>query len=885
MSTIEIDPMSQINLPADSSYLFSLADQAKTTSLTGINGAQYLNTAAVTNMQGMFSDTSINPDISTWNTAKVTNFAKMFQYNQVANPDVSRWNVASALNFSYMFNDAKSARPNTAAWENHNFGVDFSHMFEGCPTDLINLVGLIIDRNSRNDAAFFTEAPTNLVAGGNYDGIFHYPFWNTDIIRFTGNNYGVYNNEGILKGADVETYGYNWEPFLTNGVVSTKKPVLINLSPGSSKTGQAPTPGFTITVDGSNVFARDWVEGSLSTAAADYNLPGSYPVTMGDLRLKADKEAEYVLVPINTASWEITGIKPSDTFIEFGQVDTTKIGLRTVELHLCNTSALPQSVLVSTPKGFTVDKTILNIPNSDSIDCAPSSQDQTILIHPEEGLVNGSYTGDLIITPEQGDPIPVHLHVEAIGKERDTKVEIVPSQTFTTETEELIPGTLSAKVSDAPQGAIVKWYKYDESSYSSNWVEVEDATGDKLPVKVTNVEQKYRVNVEKTQGGILATTDFTVPKGKAMKREVTLTPDAALSGTLEVGASGVLTAKVTNPPASKLTYKWYVTEPNSYYNQEYTTEVATLKVTLNRKGDYSYKVQAVNELGTVIGESKLELSNVTPPSLTVDSNPNNLDQYAATQQVKVTYSAGENGPEEVIYRWTVDGKAIDQTTDNALINRDKQAHEVKVEAVANGKVVASATTTVPARQVRKLTNVHVNQQTVDDKVVFTPEFNPVTYKVEPGTVKYTWTVGSKKYEGNQYSTLTLDKAALEGVTFVGFNADSDFLQASGSTTYSADTTPTDNGSGNETPDNDTDNNGTDATTPSDDKSNTDTTNTTGNSGTDTATPSDDNNDAKTGANSGSTTGTALFITLVVILAILGAIGAASNGAANNLFRR
>lgn len=847
LTTIKIGPASKINLPADSSYLFSLADSSQATSLTTIDGAQYLNTGAVTTMQGMFAETSIDPDVSTWDTSKVTNFSKMFQHNQVANPNVTAWNVRNATDFSYMFNNAKSARPNTATWVNGNY-VNVSHMFDGCPTNMINITGLHFGSDTGStEAAFHTGAETTLVSH-QYDisalSIYQ-------MVKFAGSNYTLYDAKGNAHNTNVENANFSWGEVYSNGVVSNKKPVLVSINSGSGKTGQAPKPAFTVAADGAEVLSREWVEGSLSTTATDNNSPGSYPITMGTLRLKPEKAAEYILVPINTASWEITGISATSSFIDFGEIDTTKPDMQAKGLQLCNTGAFPQNVTITAPKNFTVNTT------SVSIDSNSCSGDSEITILPKAGLLNGDYTGDLVITPEQGSPVTVRLHAIAIGKAQDTKVAVTASPAFTAETEELTTGTLTAKVTGAPQDTVVKWYKYDESSYSSNWVDVEDAAGDKLPVKVTNIEQKYRVNVEKTQGGILATTDFTVPKGKAMQREVTLTPDAALSSTLEVGTSGVLTAKVTNPPASKLTYKWYVTEPNSYNNQEYTTEVPTLDANLSEDGDYTYTVQVVNELGTVIGENKLELSTATPPSLTVDSNPNNLDQYAATQQVKVTYAAGENGPEEVTYRWTVDGKAIDQTTDNALINRDKQAHEVKVEAVANGKVVASATTTVPARQVRKLTNVHVSQQTVDDKVIFTPEFNPVTYKVEPSTVKYTWTVGSKKYEGNQYSTLTLDKAALEGVTFVGFNADSDFLQASGSTTYSAGTTPTDNGSGAETPDPDEAEliniiSGT-------------------------------NHDGeKTDSNSGSSTpGTTFIIALVVILAILGTIGAAINGAANN----
>lgn len=56
----------------------------------------------------MFDDaTTANPDVSNWNTSKVTNMAGMFAYTLVANPDVSNWDVSNVEHMNYTFNGEK----------------------------------------------------------------------------------------------------------------------------------------------------------------------------------------------------------------------------------------------------------------------------------------------------------------------------------------------------------------------------------------------------------------------------------------------------------------------------------------------------------------------------------------------------------------------------------------------------------------------------------------------------------------------------------------------------------------------------------------------------------------------------------------------------------
>ena len=51
-------------------------------------------------MTSMFEDTNFGGDLSGWNTAQVTSFARMFaDNNAMEDPGLSNWNTASALDF------------------------------------------------------------------------------------------------------------------------------------------------------------------------------------------------------------------------------------------------------------------------------------------------------------------------------------------------------------------------------------------------------------------------------------------------------------------------------------------------------------------------------------------------------------------------------------------------------------------------------------------------------------------------------------------------------------------------------------------------------------------------------------------------------------------
>ena len=65
----------------------------------------------VTDMSSMFEDTLFSGDLSGWNTAKVTSFARMFADNlAVQDPGLSTWKTANALDMWGFFDGCVNFR-------------------------------------------------------------------------------------------------------------------------------------------------------------------------------------------------------------------------------------------------------------------------------------------------------------------------------------------------------------------------------------------------------------------------------------------------------------------------------------------------------------------------------------------------------------------------------------------------------------------------------------------------------------------------------------------------------------------------------------------------------------------------------------------------------
>ena len=65
------------------------------------------DTSKVTNMEEMFSDANnFNKDISNWDVSKVTNMKEMFLGADSFNQDISKWDISKVVNTNGMFRGA-----------------------------------------------------------------------------------------------------------------------------------------------------------------------------------------------------------------------------------------------------------------------------------------------------------------------------------------------------------------------------------------------------------------------------------------------------------------------------------------------------------------------------------------------------------------------------------------------------------------------------------------------------------------------------------------------------------------------------------------------------------------------------------------------------------
>ena len=88
------------------------------------------DTSNVTDMEALFlRAASANPNTSNWDVSNVTDMRRMFRQASSANPDTSNWNVSSVTDMSYMFESASSANPNTSNWDVSSV-TDMGFMFE-----------------------------------------------------------------------------------------------------------------------------------------------------------------------------------------------------------------------------------------------------------------------------------------------------------------------------------------------------------------------------------------------------------------------------------------------------------------------------------------------------------------------------------------------------------------------------------------------------------------------------------------------------------------------------------------------------------------------------------------------------------------------------------
>ena len=93
-------------------------------------------TTLMTDMNGMFFNSSFNMDISSWDTSNVTNMSTMFSIAERFDSDISKWNTSKVKNMGFMFNGAQAFNqninynPTNGSWDTSNV-IDMSGMFGG----------------------------------------------------------------------------------------------------------------------------------------------------------------------------------------------------------------------------------------------------------------------------------------------------------------------------------------------------------------------------------------------------------------------------------------------------------------------------------------------------------------------------------------------------------------------------------------------------------------------------------------------------------------------------------------------------------------------------------------------------------------------------------
>ena len=74
------------------------------------------DTSCVTDMRGMFENTTFNQDIGGWDTSNVEDMRRMFQRATSFNEDISGWDTGNVMSMSYMFYEATSFNQDLRTW-------------------------------------------------------------------------------------------------------------------------------------------------------------------------------------------------------------------------------------------------------------------------------------------------------------------------------------------------------------------------------------------------------------------------------------------------------------------------------------------------------------------------------------------------------------------------------------------------------------------------------------------------------------------------------------------------------------------------------------------------------------------------------------------------
>ena len=112
------------------SYTFS--DTGLESATVSVTGLEEWNVSSVEDLSYAFIGTSVNANLSRWDTSRVTSMAQMFSLSRAASGEVngySSWNISRVTDFSFMFFDSTNIKDDLSGWDFTTQYTDFQSMF------------------------------------------------------------------------------------------------------------------------------------------------------------------------------------------------------------------------------------------------------------------------------------------------------------------------------------------------------------------------------------------------------------------------------------------------------------------------------------------------------------------------------------------------------------------------------------------------------------------------------------------------------------------------------------------------------------------------------------------------------------------------------------
>ena len=170
-------------------------------------------TSGITDMSGLFQNSSSNPNISSWDTSSVIYMQSMFENSAFNNP-IGNWNVSSVTNMSYMFHQASNFNQPIGNW-NVSSVMNMGYMFIN--SSFNQPIGSWNVSNVTNMSEMFGNTPFNQDIGEwnvsnvtNMHQMFHGSnSFNQDISSWTFNSQITFNHFSYTSSTFITNTNYN----------------------------------------------------------------------------------------------------------------------------------------------------------------------------------------------------------------------------------------------------------------------------------------------------------------------------------------------------------------------------------------------------------------------------------------------------------------------------------------------------------------------------------------------------------------------------------------------------------------------------------------------------------------------------------------------------